>query len=62
MTGMRGVLMATTSAPDNVIQPLRHGAPRLGPDPDPVACRPSPENQEANDGRSQEEDLQVEDP
>ena len=53
--------MATALAPDNVMRPLRHGVSESGPDPEPVARRPSPENQEANDGRSQEEDLQVED-
>jgi len=29
--------MATALPPDNVIQPLRHGVPESGPDPEPVA-------------------------
>jgi hypothetical protein len=54
--------MATAPAADNVMRPLRHGAPESGPRSNSGRTTTVPENQEANDGRSQEEDLQVEDP
>ena len=54
--------MALASPADNVMQPLRQGDPESGPDHKPGRTMTVPENQEANDGRSQEEDLQVEDP
>jgi hypothetical protein len=54
--------MALASPPDNVIRPLRHGVPELGPESSTGRTMTVPKNQEANDGRSQEEDLEVEDP
>lgn len=54
--------MALASPADNVMQPLRQGDPESGPDHETGRTMTVPENQEANDGRSQEEDLQVEDP
>ena len=53
--------MATALAPDNVIRPFAARCVRIGPRSRTGRMMTVPENQEANDGRSQEEDLQVED-
>ena len=54
--------MATALAPDNVIRPFAARCVRIGPRSRTGRMMTVPENQEANDGRSQEEDLEVEDP
>ena len=53
--------MATASPPDNVIRPFAARCVRIGPRSRSGHTMTVPENQEANDGRSQEEDLEVED-